>query len=85
MNTASIISENFSCSFKYAGDNRYTIRKAGEEKYLKADTLSNTPSSNELWGSKQEAGTFLITRKRTIIQSAMKLPKEIFLKTMAVF
>ena len=64
MNTASIISENFSCSFKYAGDNRYTIRKAGEEKYLKADTLSNTPSSNELWGSKQEAGTFLITRKK---------------------
>ena len=37
---------------------------AGEEKYLKADTLSNTPSSNELWGSKQEAGTFLITRKK---------------------
>lgn len=64
MNTASIISENFSCSFKYVGDNRYTIRKAGEEKYLKADTLSNTPSSNELWGSKQEAGTFLITRKK---------------------
>lgn len=64
MNTASIISENFSCSFKYAGDNRYTIRKAGEEKYLKADTLSNTPSSNELWGSKQEAGTFLITGKK---------------------
>ena len=50
-------------TFKYVGNNCYTIQKAKEEKYLKADTLSNNTSSNELWGTQQEAGTFLITRK----------------------
>lgn len=53
-----------SFSFVYVGNNCYTIRKTGEDKYLKADTLSESSSSaNELWGSKKDAGTFLISRK----------------------
>ena len=85
MNTASIISENFSCSFKYAGDNRYTIRKAGEEKYLKADTYQTHLLQMNFGEVNRKLVLFLLQEKRTIIQSAMKLPKEIFLKTMAVF
>ena len=34
MNTPSIISDNFACSFKYAGNNRSTIRRTIYEKYL---------------------------------------------------
>ena len=63
MNTPSLIPASLICSFKYTGDNCYTIQKAGEEKYLKADTLLVNTSSSGLWGSKEEAGTFLITRK----------------------
>ena len=51
-------------SFEYIGNNHYTIRKEGEEKYLKSDTLSEDDSyTNNLWGDQEEAGTFLITRK----------------------
>lgn len=63
INTTSLLPASFTCSFEYTGDNCYIIHKDGEEKYLKADILSDTNSSNGLWGSREEAGTFLITRK----------------------
>lgn len=62
--TSPFSATDFICSFEYIGNNHYTIRKNKEEKYLKSDTVSNGSASvNELWGSKEEAGTFLITRK----------------------
>lgn len=51
-------------TFKYVGNNCYTIKKANEDKYLKSDTLQESnPYINELWGTEKEAGTFRITRK----------------------
>lgn len=51
-------------TFQYVGNRCYTIQKANEEKYLKADSLQeNSSYTNELWGEKKEAGTFRITRK----------------------
>lgn len=62
--TSSVSVTDLTCSFEYVGNNHYIIRKDNEEKYLKSDTLSTSTSSiSELWGSKEEAGTFLITRK----------------------
>ncbi len=50
-------------TFQYVGDDCYTIQKANEEKYLKADTLENSSAcTSTLWGDKNEAGTFRITR-----------------------
>ena len=50
-------------TFKYVGDNCYTIQKVKDEKYLKADTLEESSSYiNTLWGDKNEAGIFRITR-----------------------
>ena len=64
LNIYSATPVKLSCSFEYVGDNCYMICKTGENKYLKADTsYEDTSSSNELWGDKEEAGTFLISRK----------------------
>lgn len=39
-------------TFKYVGNNCYTIKKANEDKYLKSDTLQESNSYiNELWGN----------------------------------
>lgn len=63
VSTYSLNSTNLSCSFEYVGNSRYKIRKAKEEKYLKADSLKDNSFTNGLWGNKEDAGTFLIVRK----------------------
>ena len=63
-------------TFKYVGNNCYTIQKAKEEKYLKADTLNSSSYTDTLWGEKNEAGT---------LQSVIQLQKEFFQKITAIF